>query len=320
MKSVFKNSGKQFELTNFQHLLKVLLIVMVLHVIFLLLNVNILLSFLYGPLIYCYTNNKRDLILNPLNNAKSHLLIAVVAIAISPFLNEFTKGIFFASQAFAYSYAIYNRINDGEKREYSNLVFSYISIMAILLFTNASIVTIIELTNFFKFQPFVQINVLAVVGAMLYVIFTAISLNEYSRKLERLEAVVMAFEEEDETIVINKVALTQKEVVEKLATFFEEEDAYLDANFTLDRLATQIGVEREVVSEVLNHNMHLNYYQVLAKYRIEHAKKVMGIERNLTIDAIMEECGFSSKSSFNKYFKQFVGTTPSVYRNSLGII
>jgi AraC-like DNA-binding protein len=320
MKSVIKNSDKQFELTNFQHLLGSLLGLMVLHVILLLLKVDIVLSFLYGPLIYCYTNNKRDLSLNPSNNMKSHLLFAAGAIVISSFLNDFTKGIFFASQAFAYSYAIYQRINDGNKREYSNLVFNYISIMSILLFTNASIVTIIELTNFFKFQPFVQVDVLAVVGAMLYVIFTAISLNEYSKKLERLEAVVMAFEEEEEDIIINKVALTQKEVIEKLAIFFEEEEVYLDPNFTLDRLAHHIGVEREIVSEVLNHNMNLNYYQVLAKYRIEHAKKVMGKEKNLTIDAIMEECGFSSKSSFNKYFKQFVGTTPSVYRNSLEII
>ncbi|MDM1346805.1 helix-turn-helix transcriptional regulator [Myroides marinus] len=116
---------------------------------------------------------------------------------------------------------------------------------------------------------------------------------------------------------------TEKELVVSNATaknivqYFEESENYLETSFSLDQLADDLNLNKQVVSEVINQDMNSSFYQLVAMYRINHAKRLIGKNTNLTIEAIVDECGFSSKSTFNKYFKIFVGQTPSVYRNAV---
>jgi len=48
-------------------------------------------------------------------------------------------------------------------------------------------------------------------------------------------------------------------------------------------------------------------------FRIEAAKKLLQANSKLTIEAIGQECGFKSKSSFYSAFKKRTGTTPSKF-------
>ncbi|PWL27038.1 MAG: hypothetical protein DCO96_11910 [Fluviicola sp. XM-24bin1] len=51
--------------------------------------------------------------------------------------------------------------------------------------------------------------------------------------------------------------------------------------------------------------------------RLEHFKIKLRENTHINLFALAEECGFSSKSSFNRYFKMQEGITPSEYRDSL---
>lgn len=97
--------------------------------------------------------------------------------------------------------------------------------------------------------------------------------------------------------------------------FFESNQAVLNPNFSIEDLAHYVNMSKNEVSEVINQELAINFYQLIAKYRIDHAKVLLKTNENLTIEAIVEESGFNSKSTFNKYFKLFVGQTPSDYRN-----
>lgn len=59
-----------------------------------------------------------------------------------------------------------------------------------------------------------------------------------------------------------------------------------------------------------------NYLQ---EFRIVHACKLLS-EQDGTVAAIAIDCGFQNFSHFSRTFKKFTGTTPSLYRQSLGMI
>lgn len=185
--------------------------------------------------------------------------------------------------------------------------------------TNITAITGLEISEYFGYDIFSQNRYLSVAVVLFYIIFTLISLQELNRVANETDELSVAnynLEKEDCVALSVKNQLINK----KIERFFNTDYTYLDTTFTLDKLALAIGENKEVISMVLNKYMKTNFYQIVAKYRIEQAKKLIVTEHNVTIDAIMEECGFNSKSSFNKYFKQFVGSTPSNYRNTYAIV
>lgn len=105
-------------------------------------------------------------------------------------------------------------------------------------------------------------------------------------------------------------------LVERIESYFATSPNFLNPCFTFEKLAKEIDMPKSVLSTVLNRNMNKSFYHLLAEKRIEHAKTLLISQHYLfTIEAVVYECGFNSKSSFHKYFKQFVGTTPSDFRD-----
>jgi len=95
--------------------------------------------------------------------------------------------------------------------------------------------------------------------------------------------------------------------------------AYLNKNISLQQLAALCGIRANVVSEVLNKFYQKNFYDFINELR---AKEVVSrLQDNtfshLTIDALAEECGFKSKSTFYQSFKKLTGQTPIQYKKSL---
>ena len=99
----------------------------------------------------------------------------------------------------------------------------------------------------------------------------------------------------------------------------ETEELFLDENITLPKLAEQIGISANNLSQVINDRFQKNFYDFINSYRIKRFKLLAKDpkKRNYTILALAYECGFNSKSSFNKYFKSATNTTPSEYFKSV---
>lgn len=100
----------------------------------------------------------------------------------------------------------------------------------------------------------------------------------------------------------------------EVLNYLDTVDSYLDCDFSLQHLADALGVNRVKLSEVINRDLNTNFYALVAQYRIQSAKKLLCDKQNLLIEGVMQEVGFSSKITFNKYFKSFVGMTPSEFR------
>ncbi len=97
----------------------------------------------------------------------------------------------------------------------------------------------------------------------------------------------------------------------------QEHESYLDNQLTLTRLAEAVGISTHHLSEVLNQHEGKNFYQFVNKYRIDFVCQQLKYDKEIKILDLAMTAGFSSKSTFNAVFKQFVKLTPSQYRQQL---
>lgn len=125
--------------------------------------------------------------------------------------------------------------------------------------------------------------------------------------------------------VINTVDYDEKfqEIWNKLDDTVKQQQLFRDCDLTLDQLALKTEINKYQISEMLNSYKNKPFYRYINEYRIEYFKKSINLaaENNENINFLSSayEAGFKSKSSFNRYFKEIVGKTPSAYYKNLAI-
>lgn len=104
-----------------------------------------------------------------------------------------------------------------------------------------------------------------------------------------------------------------------LIRVLEERQLYLDPLLSLEKFASEAGLPRHKCTKLIQEEHNKSFYQLIAEYRIKHSMQLLeqDILQELTIEGIAESCGFNSKASFNRYFKEISGCTPSAYRKKL---
>lgn len=109
------------------------------------------------------------------------------------------------------------------------------------------------------------------------------------------------------------------EVEKKLKSVFESDKLFLDDSLTLHKLASELLTSDKKLSFYLNNHLNTNFYDFVNGYRIDEFKRILQnkSKENLSLLGIAFECGFKSKSSFNRVFKKVTGLSPSQYKNSI---
>lgn len=87
-----------------------------------------------------------------------------------------------------------------------------------------------------------------------------------------------------------------------------------DSLLSLRSLSTQIKEKPHYVSQVINQDLHSNFYQLVSQYRVEQAKVLLLETRERSVLEIALEVGFNSKSTFNTAFRRNTGMTPCEFR------
>ncbi len=102
---------------------------------------------------------------------------------------------------------------------------------------------------------------------------------------------------------------------EDLKNIMETEKLYLSPNMSIDLLVKKTNIPRHHLSEFFNSYLQKDFYHFIAEYRIAHAADYLEKNKdNLTIEGLAYECGFNSKTTFNKYFKEIKGCPLSEYK------
>lgn len=95
---------------------------------------------------------------------------------------------------------------------------------------------------------------------------------------------------------------------------------YRDPSLSLNRLARRVGLSPQHVSQVLNERLGAGFSDFVNGYRVAEVSRALRDpgQAHLSIAALAEAAGFSSKSAFNAAFRRHTGTTPAAFRRSNG--
>lgn len=104
----------------------------------------------------------------------------------------------------------------------------------------------------------------------------------------------------------------------KILAYLEKERHWLKADFSVQDMARNTGIPRHYISQVLSEGLQTNFYDLICQYRIAEVQKRLqsGEFRQYSILGIATDCGFGSKSSFNRAFKKATGVPPTEWLKS----
>ena len=110
----------------------------------------------------------------------------------------------------------------------------------------------------------------------------------------------------------------KKRYQKKLLQLFENEKPYLDPSLQLADLAKRMSIPMRYMSQIINEQFNINFYDFINQYRIQESKQFLinGNTEKKTILEILYQSGFNSKSVFNTAFKKHTGKTPSEFKQS----
>ena len=116
-------------------------------------------------------------------------------------------------------------------------------------------------------------------------------------------------------------ALPDQQLQEK-ATWLNEQIQqnllYLDPELSLRSLAKTLNIHPNLVSRIINEGLQQTFSDCINGYRVQAVIDKLTDEnhKKSTFLAIAFECGFNSKTTFNRVFKKQTGQTPQQFRKN----
>ena len=112
---------------------------------------------------------------------------------------------------------------------------------------------------------------------------------------------------------------TSRVFLDELTAHMETEKPYLDGNLALPQLAQRLGISANYLSQIINEQLQVNFYDFVNGYRVDEARRLLreAGQWKPNILNIALDSGFNSKSAFYTAFKKATSMTPSQYRKTL---
>ncbi|MBW1297312.1 helix-turn-helix domain-containing protein [Aquimarina litoralis] len=108
---------------------------------------------------------------------------------------------------------------------------------------------------------------------------------------------------------------------DKLASLMTEKRFFENPRLTLADVADELSSTTKTISIAVNNCFHMNFNDFVNHYRIEAVKEKLkqGKQKQTTLLGIAFDCGFNSKSTFNRAFKKNTSLSPKDYIQKITI-
>ncbi|WP_448546985.1 helix-turn-helix transcriptional regulator [Thalassotalea fusca] len=112
--------------------------------------------------------------------------------------------------------------------------------------------------------------------------------------------------------------IEQRKLLRKLDHELNTNKFYLQPEFNQLYLAEKLEITRHQLSELLTFHSAGSFYELINQLRVEAViKEIKTRPLHENLINIAFDCGFNSKSSFNKVFKKYTNKTPSQFRKAI---
>lgn len=181
--------------------------------------------------------------------------------------------------------------------------------------TNAFLIILISISTFFIVM--FAFNIYEKEFDYLYVLPVAMVIYWIAFKIiKEPEIIRTVYLNNDKSKKYEKSSLTleQAEAFKtNIESYMASHKPFLNAELKLSDLATAVNINTHHLSQVLNDQFKLSFFDFINQYRIEEAKQKLMNKNHETILQIAYEVGFNNKGSFNNYFKKITNQTPSSF-------
>lgn len=111
-------------------------------------------------------------------------------------------------------------------------------------------------------------------------------------------------------------------ILDSLLSYMEHDKPYLNAKLSISDVASKLNCTETELSQLLNSHMGMNFANFINVYRVNEIKNRLNQENlsKYTLKALSEQCGFSSKTTFYRVFKNVTGMTPLEYCKKQNLI
>lgn len=105
------------------------------------------------------------------------------------------------------------------------------------------------------------------------------------------------------------------ELIQRIHKLLVLEEIYLEKGLTVGDFAKKLGVQARIVTQILSELYGHTFKELTNMYRVEYAKTRIeeGFLDLYTLEALGQESGFSSRTTFFNVFKKEIGVCPSEY-------
>jgi len=106
-------------------------------------------------------------------------------------------------------------------------------------------------------------------------------------------------------------------IYQNLLELINTKKIYRNENLMLEDIAKELNLHSKYLSYVINTKSGKTFYDFINYFRIIefNEQAINPVNKNLTFLAIAYNCGFGSKSSFNRAYKNLMGKSPSEFLN-----
>lgn len=153
-----------------------------------------------------------------------------------------------------------------------------------------------------------------------YPVYTVMAVMIYSLGIKGyLSYLHIAYAKKKPAVSNSVTPAVASEAILLLQKSMQEDLVYLNPSLNIGGLALYTGIPQKTISIVLNQYMQKSFNEFVNSYRVEAVKKkLQGSElNNLTIAGLALECGFNSKATFQRIFKEMTGISPTEFRKTL---
>ncbi|MEO9484885.1 MAG: helix-turn-helix domain-containing protein [Ekhidna sp.] len=109
----------------------------------------------------------------------------------------------------------------------------------------------------------------------------------------------------------------RKQKAKDLLTTLEQDKLYLSSDLSLQLVADAMGIKKHHLSQVINQELNCTFFELLNRFRINEARQVLSQEADCKMEALAYQLGYRSKSAFFIAFKKETSQTPGQFARSI---